>query len=289
MTGAERRAHPRVDTDLECLVDGETQAKVRNLSMGGALLVGPEGLAGMDDLIAVEISRPEQEPLSLLSQVVRRHALGETTEYGLSFVELEGRREELQRWIAALSPATGQRRVTGALFVDYVRMIRGFKGADWSKYLKLQDFRFLTDRIEPNQWYPMETFERMGLAILAEVAQGDPGLARVWGRAQGESVAQANPSLLAPGDPRDSLMRFQVLRNSFFDYAALNLTSVSDGEASMTVAYGMCAKAEEAASLQTLGFFERLVELSGGRSVEATFSSRKWDGHPTTTIELRWT
>ena len=66
-------------------------------------------------------------------------------------------------------------QVKGTLFVDYVRMLRAKKGVDWSRWLAPHDLEMLRTQIEPEAWYPMSTFERMGLAILAEVAQGNLG------------------------------------------------------------------------------------------------------------------
>jgi hypothetical protein len=65
------------------------------------------------------------------------------------------------------------RNVKGTLFVDYVRMLRRHRGFDWSRHLTPADLELLTGRIEPESWYPMAAFERMGLAILTEIARGD--------------------------------------------------------------------------------------------------------------------
>lgn len=180
------------------------------------------------------------------------------------------------------------RRVKGTLFVDYVRMLRSNKSADWSKHLLPEDMSFLVSRIEGEQWYPMETFERMGLAILAEIAHGELETVRAFGRVSIDWLCQQHPMLLAQGDARDTLMRFQVLRRSFFDYPALEMTSISDGEAAIRVSYGMGPKAEEAATWQTLGFFERLLEVAGAHDVKAWLSSRTWAGDAATLIQLRW-
>lgn len=167
-------------------------------------------------------------------------------------------------------------------------MLRSRRDADWSKYLQPADLSFLVQRIEPDSWYPMESFERMGLAILAEIASNDLEMVRHFGRMSIDWLVAKHGNLVAQGDPRDSLMRFQVLRRSFFDYAALELTSVSDGEATLTIAYCMSARAEEAASWQTLGFFERLLEVAGGSQVRAWFSARSWTGELVTEVQLRW-
>jgi hypothetical protein len=160
-----------------------------------------------------------------------------------------------------------QRQVKGTLFVDYVRMLRGHKSASYAKYLIDEDKSFLVQRI----------------------AHGDLETVRAFGRMSIDWLCQQHPGLLASGDPRDTVMRFQVLRSSFFDYGALEISSVSDGEASLHVGYGMGDRAEEAASWQTLGFFERLLEVAGAKDVRAWFSKRTWVGDPGTVIQLRWT
>ena len=167
-------------------------------------------------------------------------------------------------------------------------MLRGHKTADWTKHLLPEDLSFLVQRIQPDHWYPMESFERMGLAILAEIAHGDLETVRSFGRISIDWLCQQEPQLLAKGDPRDTLMRFQVLRQSFFDYPALEISSVSDGEAAIRVGYGMGKVAEEAASWQTLGFFERLLDVAGAHDVKGWFSTRIWAGDTSTTMQLRW-
>jgi hypothetical protein len=287
LLGAERRLYPRLEIDLPCVVDGTTEGRIRNISAGGALLVGPVGLAGVADVLSVEIQRGNPGPLELFSDVVRVLARAGSGEYGLRFVLAENRREALDTWMEGL-PGKSLRRVKGALFVDYVRMMRSSKGVDWSTYLAGGDEQYLEGLIDPNAWYPMGTFERMGLAILREVAQGNLVLVRAFGRDQLEGMTLRHPELVAPGDPRDSLMRFQVLQNTFFDYPAVEILRVSDGQAAVSVRYGMGQVAEEAASLQAMGFFERLIELSGGADVQAWFSAQSWKGAARTVIELRW-
>ena len=181
-------------------------------------------------------------------------------------------------------------QVKGTLFVDYVRMLRAKKGVDWSRYLAPQDLFLLDQRIQPDAWYPMPSFERMGLAILAEITEGNLDLVRNWGRFQIDALCHVHPNLIAPDDPRESLMRFQVLRQSFFDWPALTIREISDGDASVQVAYGMCDRAEEAASWQTLGFFERLLEMSGAKDARVVFTERSWNtGESKTIITMHWT
>lgn len=181
-----------------------------------------------------------------------------------------------------------ERSVKGILFADYVRMIRFHKGVDWTAHLPPGDMAYLADRIVPDAWYPMETFERLGNAILREVAHGEVDAVRLWGRFSVDQLHAAQPSLLAPGDPVDTLMRFRVLRATYFDFDAIDVRSLSDGHAEIAIHYYMGETAEEAASLQTMGFFERLLELAGAKYVNARFTKRSWAGDPQTLLTIDW-
>lgn len=180
------------------------------------------------------------------------------------------------------------RHVKGVLFVDYVRMLRGHKEQPWAAQLLPEDLPYLQERVVDGAWYPMETFERMGLAILRLVAGGDLELVRRWGRLSAADVASALEGLVVPGDPRETLMRVHVVRRSLFDFETLTVLEIDDGQAVLQVGFGMSPQAEEAAGVQTLGFFEGLVELADGRPTEAVLAERSWAGDSCTVLRLAW-
>lgn len=177
----------------------------------------------------------------------------------------------------------------GILFVDYVRMVRGKKSIDWSEYLRDVDREVIAQPIDLDGWYPMETFERLGVGIVREVAHQQLVAVRMWGRFQLDFVRKQFPTIVAENDPRDTLMRFHAMRRGFFDYDALDVLEVLDDSAMVAVQYRMAAEAEEAACHQTMGFCERLVEVAGAKDVKAAFGAQSWRGAPRTLIELRWT
>jgi hypothetical protein len=179
--------------------------------------------------------------------------------------------------------------VRGALFADYVRMIRRRKDVDWGRHLSPEDLAHVLARVDPAGWYPMAVFERLGNAILAEIAGGDLGAVRMWGRLSAEPLAEANPGLVVSGDPMDSLMRFKVLRGTFFDFPALEIPVLSGGEAHLVIRYHMGRTAEEAACVQTMGFCEGLLALAGATEVEAGLQERSWANDAQTRVVLRWT
>jgi hypothetical protein len=179
-------------------------------------------------------------------------------------------------------------RVKGILFVDYVRMIRRSRGTDWSRALEPEDMALVLSRIDVDKWYPMESFERLGNAILKHVAQGNVEAARLWGRISVDPMLASAPTLLSPGDPIETLMRFRVLRSTFFDFEALFVTTLVDDHCDILVSYHMGPMAEEAASYQTMGFFERLLELASATRIMSKFKERSWAGDERTVLALRW-
>ncbi len=147
-------------------------------------------------------------------------------------------------------------------------MIRGKKDVDWGKHLSPEEMSYLVSRVDPNGWYPMLSFERMGNAILKEIAGGQVEAARMWGRISVDQLRMATPQL--------------------FDFDALEVKSAISNHAAIVIHYHMGAMAEEAASNQTMGFFERLLVIAGAEGVDARFTSRSWKGDKQTLLELHW-
>lgn len=181
-----------------------------------------------------------------------------------------------------------QRHVRGLLFVDYVRMLRSQKTVEWSVHVREEDLVFLKQHIDPDAWYPMGTFERFGNAILAVITRGELFPVQLWGRYSVAQLHRSHPMLLDPGDPAETLARFRVLRETFFDFDALEVPLLHDDEAQIIVRYHMGMPAEEAAAHQTLGFFEGLLELAGATGLKAAFVEKSWNGDPRTRLELKW-
>ena len=167
-------------------------------------------------------------------------------------------------------------------------MIRSHKGFDWTSQLAPEDLQFLSARIVPGEWYPMATFERFGNAILRFIALDDLQAVRMWGRFSVDEQRALQPELVVVGDPVETLQRFRVLRATFFDFAALEIPMLLEDQAHIVISYFMGPKAEEAASFQTMGFFERQLELAGATNVTGRLSQRSWTGDARTLLELSW-
>ncbi len=175
--------------------------------------------------------------------------------------------------------------------MDYVRIIRTHGEVAWQDHLPAEDHPWLDRRIELHGWYPMETYERMGLAILDQVAAGDLELIHRWGRDTVDLLQQAEPYLIAEGDPRETFSRFDVLRQMLFDFPAVESKGVRDGKATLELSFGMSQRAEEAACHQSIGFLERLLELSGAEGISVVPLRYAWEEGEeggATVIEVRW-
>ena len=167
-------------------------------------------------------------------------------------------------------------------------MIRSAKHVRWEERLPPQDLAWLSQRIDGTGWYPMETYERMGLAILDEIAHGDLEAAREWGRRTIDELRESDAELFAARDPRETFMRFQVLRQTLFNFAAAEVIAIRDGRAVVQLRYGMSMRAEEAACWQSMGFLERLMEASGAADVNVDFETCAWEGASATRIRVTW-
>jgi hypothetical protein len=180
------------------------------------------------------------------------------------------------------------RHVRGSFFSEYVRMLRRRKDMDWSKILQPEDIPFLIRRVEPNQWYPMATFERFGVAILTYIDGATLDAVRLWGRFSVGEFVQTHPELIAPDHPVESLMRLKVLRSTLFDFPAFTVPMLVEGHAYVDIRYEMGPLAEEAACHQTMGFCEGVLSLAGATNVDAKFAARSWQGAAKTRVELTW-
>jgi hypothetical protein len=286
------------DVHRSLIVEGDpTQTLMRvHVLRGNFFDFEPFALKHLQDNVAkLEISFH-------MNALAEEGACYQTAGYLERLLELAGA-ENVQTWFTQMAwdgdpvtmlemmweEAPTGRRVKGTLFLDYVRMVKSRKDVDWTKYLTPADLELLETRIDDSEWYPFDAFERLGIGIVTETAGGDMEKVRMWGFFSIDELLKTHPDLVAPDDPPESLMRFQVLRRSFFDFDPVRILDLRGGSVKIEINYEMSALAEEAATHQTLGFFERLLLLSGATLVEHGFETKKWEGHGSTILELRWT
>ncbi len=180
------------------------------------------------------------------------------------------------------------KNVKGTLFVDYVRMIKSRKDVDWSKYLTPEDLEYLKQRVLPSTWYPFETYERLGMAIFHEITGGQMEMVRMWGRMSTDLLIRIYKNMIVEGEPAESARKFNIVRAGFFDFSGFRIESLSPKNLVLSIEFSTEKLAAEAQAYQTLGYLERLLELSGATDIEHKFTKQIWEGDPATVIELTW-
>jgi len=118
------------------------------------------------------------------------------------------------------------------------------------------------------------------------VANKDMRAVHMWGRFSADQLRAVHPMLVADGDAVETMNRFRVMRATFFDFEALDIPMLTDEQAHVHINYYMGPEAEEAASMQTLGFFERQLELAGAKEVGSRWLSRSYAGNAETILDL---
>jgi len=180
------------------------------------------------------------------------------------------------------------RKIKGSFLSQYVRMIRARKDVDWTEYLRPEDLEIVNSTVDPKEWRPFESFERIATAIFHEVALGDMSRVRIYGRHYVNQMHEQSRELICEGDPRETLMRFEVTRRSFFNFDPVVLTSIREDSGELRMAFGATSLAEQMFAYQVLGHIERLLELSGARDLGYRFASKTWEGDEATTLEFKW-
>jgi hypothetical protein len=180
------------------------------------------------------------------------------------------------------------RHVRGSFFAEYVRMIRRRKNVDWESVLPAADLVLVWQQVDYGGWYPMETFERLGIAILEHVEGATLDAVRMWGNFSANQFWAAQPDLVVPNEPIESLMRLKVMRGTLFDFPAFDIPMLVDGHAYVAMNYHMAPRAEEAATYQTMGFCEAVLSRSGAQDVRVEFLERAWLSDPRTLLDMQW-
>ncbi len=182
-----------------------------------------------------------------------------------------------------------ERQVKGAIFLDFVKMIKKYKESNWQNHLTESDLALLNELILPSRWYPLDTMVRIGEAVFKELANGNLEATREWGWKSMDNLVRVYKNhLVVEGNPMRSLERFAITNRSLFNFEGLTIEPVSDTRARVTVSNEFGERLAEAYCTQMLGAFERLIDLSGGKQIYAAFASRRWMGDPQTVIELAW-
>jgi len=184
----------------------------------------------------------------------------------------------------------GERKVKGSILLDYIRMIKANRDKDWNKYLKPEDWEIVNGRVLPSVWYPLETFQRCGLATFHVLGGGKLENVRAWGKiSMSQLVGNIYKSMIADADPLKAVERFSIMRSQFFNFSSFELQKMAEKHVKVSFTYDVNDKeGTEAYSAQLQGMIEQLLILAGAKNPKVDLNMREWKGDPVTEFDVKW-
>jgi len=181
------------------------------------------------------------------------------------------------------------RRVKGSIMLDFVKVVHRARHLPWDRYLTAQDFELVESMILPSSWYPLETYQRIGLAVYELLGQGRPENARRWGQ---ESMARLMEGVyqkaLLKGDPLEAIKSFITLRKTLIDFGEFALNPIGPGQVEFIMFEVNEIPGLEPFSHMFVGNMEKLAAANGGREVTVEFSDQRRNDRPARVFQIRW-
>lgn len=183
-------------------------------------------------------------------------------------------------------------RIKGGVLISRLNMLRQHGGQvrvdEVLRRLPPEDQAVLRKMILPIAWYPMELNLRLDSAIAEVLSPEDKRRAFIdMGRASAEeSLHGAQHVFVRPGDPQFLLSQApQIYR---FYYAVGSRTYEKTGPRSAVLRTFGAENVTEADCLTIIGWHERAIELSGGRSVSVSHPQCRARGAPHCEYHCMW-
>jgi hypothetical protein len=163
-------------------------------------------------------------------------------------------------------------QVKGTLLIDYVRIIRANPDRGWNQWLQPPDWDIINSQVLPSNWYPYDSFRRIGFAIFKVIANSDLAVVTAYGRMTMRNLLRIYQNLLAPGDPVASAKNLARLRRTFLrGDMETRVSQAGPDWLCYEIVPGIDEDEEhlEAFAHQVSGNLLELVEQSGGKDARA--------------------
>lgn len=181
------------------------------------------------------------------------------------------------------------KQVKGTMLLDFVRIIRSNKGMDWNKHLKPEDWEVINSLVLPTKWYPFEFYLRCAMASFILLAKGKLETARLNGRFMAKSLFESTyKSIVNSKNPMKGLNQFVLTYGSFFNFSSLKFEEVEEKHAKIHHDYDTGKDVIMPYCHQLMGMFDTLVQMTGGKNHNITFSAKQWEGAPSTIFDITW-
>ena len=181
------------------------------------------------------------------------------------------------------------RKVKGTMLVDMVRMIRATKDREWDEYLTPEDWKIVMETILPSSWYPLELYQKLGVAVFRVLAGGDTEITRLRGKTRGKELFEdVYRNIVSKKDPMAALSKFVNIYGNLFNFSSLKFEQAGGKHALVKHDYDPDDPGNVPYCYLLMGHLEVLVEMTGGENVTIELTSKQWEGDPITTFDIKW-
>jgi len=181
------------------------------------------------------------------------------------------------------------RKVKGSIILDLVKVFHQAKHLPWNRYLTAQDLELVQGTVLPSTWYPLDTYQHLGLAVYELLGQGKPENARTWGRESlGRLIRGVYKNALLKGDPLEAIKGFIALRKTLIDFGEFALNPIGPGQVEFIIYEVHEIPGLELFSHMFAGNMERLVAENGGKDVAVEFADGNRNNRPVRIFQIRW-
>jgi hypothetical protein len=163
-----------------------------------------------------------------------------------------------------------ERKIKGSVVLDMVKVIRAFKDLPWDQYLTPGDLELVRAMVIPTAWYPIEAYQRMGVAVFKLVAKGSEEAVRKFGSAAMKELFEGPyRPFLDKHDPVEAVSKFFELRKSLFNFS--KATVEKTGPKSLHVRIAELGDFEVGLDVFLLlldAHLTELIQYNGGKDVK---------------------
>ncbi|MFQ5671120.1 MAG: hypothetical protein ACE5HD_11475 [Acidobacteriota bacterium] len=180
--------------------------------------------------------------------------------------------------------------VKGSNLLSRQAFVIGKHGAAaWTTLLEQMppaDVKLLAPRILASAWYPMELYNRLDLAICQAFAAGNLVLCREIGAFSARRALSGTYRIYLKDGPTALLHRLSVLHAAFYDKGSMQVTPVDRGHCLIRNVY--VPRSSRTNCLVASGFYQTVVEMSGGKNVRVTEGNCSANGAPVCLFNILW-
>ena len=178
------------------------------------------------------------------------------------------------------------KKVKGTVFAEYIRMIKSNPDLDWKNYLTDDDFKMLDERILASNWYSLDSYKRMGLAVFKLIANGDVKLAWNWGKMSLDGLVEVYKNILMAEDTFDSVNKLAIIQSRLANFEMFDVKKIEDKKIQISFFPVFGKEPDMAYAYHFAGMLDRLTELTNNGKSQVTILKKCWEGSANTVFEI---